>query len=468
MKKAGALLILLLATTVHSQDIASLYSEFLPRAVINDTPYLNSVIQRIEEKAKINPELIYFYIAFLDKQFNENSTQPDVFKNNGYVRIVEQYYGAERNEWIESLMKTVKKSNIHKQIKNKINKHLQKFIIQSLSDSLEKTAFVIPDTNAMHYYSSIYIRGAKTDSYDPAVNYYRLKKGVMHQKRMFFVAMYNQIIEQKGIEYLEAIDELLNFWYLYKDNFCLRQQDLETGPFITDFFAKAYQNHYHFNEGRNLYFISGVSLQRISSRMDHIIGYYYFTTHEPKGIDINKTLSCYQAGFFIGGRYHLPKRYLSPFSYIEFKAFYSTHIASQNESIDDTKDWETIHYSTHYREHYDITNSKIQIKNSHYFQLQFSTPLISLKDKIIIECAVCWGRVNIKYNLKYDFYYRWEKDVLHGPLVYEENDSTDKDEKISNTVFYPALNIKGMISSKISITFSAHTDYLSIYTDYAL
>ncbi len=75
--RTAILFILLSSVQVFSQNYLPLFSGYMPESIMKDEDFKNQVNINIGHYASVNPDLVYYYIMYIDKRFGEKITNPD-------------------------------------------------------------------------------------------------------------------------------------------------------------------------------------------------------------------------------------------------------------------------------------------------------------------------------------------------------------------------------------------------------
>jgi hypothetical protein len=91
--------IFVIAIQIKAQDLTRSYALYLPAIVSENKEYHEQINASLQYYARLNPELIYYYIKYLDARFNQKISNLDSNYYN-YLLAREKELVPERNEWV--------------------------------------------------------------------------------------------------------------------------------------------------------------------------------------------------------------------------------------------------------------------------------------------------------------------------------------------------------------------------------
>ena len=181
MKKIILVLtIILCSKLLFAQGIIKYYEKCLPQIFIENKEmqkyYFKNINTLLEYYTTINPDILYFYITYLDLKFDKKINDPN---DNWKILLDEviKYYLSQKSEWANNQINLLKKEN-YSSVKEK---ELISFYKEYINDKFSTSKISIPapiDSNRMDFYTYIYLSKKSDLIYDSSINYAKLRQDI--------------------------------------------------------------------------------------------------------------------------------------------------------------------------------------------------------------------------------------------------------------------------------------------------
>ncbi|HKB85720.1 MAG TPA: hypothetical protein VKD08_06100 [Ignavibacteriaceae bacterium] len=423
------LFILLSSIQIFSQNYLPLFSGYVPEPIMKDEDFKNQVNINIGHYASVNPDLVYYYIMYIDKRFGEKITNPD---SNYYnlLRSEDYKFRKARNKWIQEEMKKAEginpgvlfsavRSNLSALYQEEINKY---------TDSVS-----LPVDEGKLQYFTYMIASGKKSQYNDNFNYLSGSLKLMDKKSEEFRTIYSDASSMDQPERYQAIESALNFPYLFNGSYLQKyKQDSDLSLF--EFLRKMHVDDYIQKNAVK----AGIFYFKNNFKYENEILFkekpfpYFHLENKDKGTITSGIIA--DIGFRLGLRNNK-----TPFSYVEIDAGYE--ILSDFSTDDDINSFQIQRdsFQPSTGKHSIITYTlKENNKSSHYeIYGRIATPVYYFSNKIYIEAGLNYFYTAAERNY-YDITRHIDTLVSNDPADFEEytqNIST----KISKGNFYPSV-----------------------------
>ena len=217
MKKV-LLLSLLFFISIHAQDYVRLYQEFIPLQRIKSSKSLISTFNKnIDALAKINPDLIYFYIKYMNLMIGENIANPDSnFKN--ILDIYSNNYRYQINEFLSEQLDLLEKKECSYRVKKEI-KNIFVSRLNSRIKTLQKKPEADINNNLQDYFSYLYLSKKNDIEYNPEIKYKNLCLESANKLRSNIYQYIKELKTNKSDPNFNFIDDLFNHTYLFMNSY---------------------------------------------------------------------------------------------------------------------------------------------------------------------------------------------------------------------------------------------------------
>jgi hypothetical protein len=469
MKKIIILMMIVFISKVYADNSVNLYEDYLPDVVLKNSEFVKMVSKEIEKKARINPDLIYYYIEYLNCLYDQ--TKPDSIAANIKHFLDKKQFELvqDRNLWAKRNLEFLAKMNIDSRIKNKASQYFKNLILNIRSNPLNKTVTFEADSNKQDFFSYLFLSGNKNLSYNPDQNYTQMKKQIEDKLIIFYNQEYQELKKSNKIPDEKLTSDILKHWYLFKHDTEENNNEVHAFEFIyltvKNFYT--FKNQKKWNLGiQYVPYNTTIQLKHSIPIKDDLDYNIY-----------NENLSIQQLSVFVGYKFFL-KNYIGPLSFINLKLTAGKNISKLNP--EPNKGFSK-HYSTSgidYNQMLYFTKNELDLNSVYNFSIELSSPLYIINKSTYIEGCIFSGINIISFKTKYKYNYSLTSGYYTGSLwnpywYVHVDESIHSEEIIENKtdtefVLFPSINIKYLLKSDLSLKMSIYYKYLSISVIYSI
>lgn len=459
---------------IHAQDMISLYREFLPNSVLKNIELREAINARLEGKARIHPELLYYNILQV-RNLYEKKIKSEVMNN--YVYQIQKNFVAKRNSFVNNQLLLLNKNYQHEYLRGKCIPYLIEFLSDSLGEVHETINPIEVDSNLIDYCVYKYISKDTTLTYDSKI-VYKVKRDET-QKSVFkhfcdYLININNNLEIKSSEILKA---LRDNWFVFEDAIEL-DDDNEKCPELYSIIIRLVEHDY---ETRNLSkFTIGVGYcfanSTYTASQDVPVTYktYPHYSGQPnvyKQPVLDLKLSSPQFIGTLGYRMYV-REYFDYLSYVNFQFMVSIGAGSSSykktnkvDKVTKANNVSIIHYENFIIERY--------IDEYNSFVAKTSAPIFVFGSNLTFEIAL--NAVYLYYSTTSNYNFKmtinesfssgsmWDPKTVTNPVATGSGQGKlGKSE--SKLIIYPTLDICYDINKQVRATASCSYNYCALYS----
>ncbi len=405
------LFIVLSCSQIFSQNYLPLFSGYIPDSVMKDDDFKNQVDINIRYYAGVNPDLVYYYIMYVDKRFGENIFSAD---SNYYNLLREKDYEFRngRNEWVENEMKPV--DNILPGILSSAIKRYLSDLYKKKMKKYESLIELPVDENLLNYFSYLIASRKKTD-YDNKTDYKSKAKQMLKEKSEYFKRMFSEAKNLDQSQRYELVESSLNFPYLFSNGYLEKYKqntELHLYKFINKMIKDDYVQRNSLKAGI-FYFKTDFKNSKSLDFTEEPFPYFHLESKDEVKIGTGIFLDL---GFRLGLR-----NYRTPFSYVEVDAGYGI---TTDFTAEDNIDPFIIHMDSYQPltgTHTIVTYTLTERNESRHYELygRVSTPVYYFTRNLFIEASINYFYTSVKRNC-YDFTRQIDSIISNNPDDFQE------------------------------------------------
>jgi len=436
--------ILFLFSVGFSQDLLTLYKNYIPESIINNPVYCADVERNLQTYSRLDPNLIYYFIETLNMVSQKIEVSPD----SDWRNILQQHLARAKylkRKWAEIMIANINETFSPPIKCSEIASYYKEYEYGVYKKVIIKESEII-DKNKQNFYKYIYISGQNNLQYNPDEDYSRLYNQAVKTLVGKFNKQFVNRAQLSKIELKELIDLAFKYPYVFKDSY------LDDIPYNTSFHIYALINDYvkdKYMNTNSLYVQVADNFLPItyneSIEFTDPFGSKYKYDYQ---LDLGNTIYV-NAGF----RVKLKKLYW-PFSFINFNVgaaiqkslsnsfkrhlFFSGYKAKSGLSFDGS------YYISDYRD-----------LKSFFITTQISTPVYYISDKIYFEAGINYSMHKISFE--YDFNRNGDVGTPYGddPPAFFQDEVVKYDK--THHLFYPLISVNYFPAKSINI----RVDYLA-------
>jgi len=174
------------------------------------------VALRLEGKAQLHPELIYYNIVQLQNLVLKRggSKQLDL---NKYTYKIENAYLTKRNDWIRDQIVHAQPSSDNYRILSTTENKMNSLVSDTVKVSAYTPEGLTFDRNLMDYFVIVYLQRDTSIRYDSTMDYTTLRRKIEHGFRKRFDAYSSMDKVEQYLQSETIIDDVLHHWYIFDD-----------------------------------------------------------------------------------------------------------------------------------------------------------------------------------------------------------------------------------------------------------
>jgi len=203
-----------ISTELFSQDLFSLFENQLPANILLDSNEKDNVKNEFKKISILHPDLFFYYIEYLyHKQSQNDSTS---YYNIWLYHV--QKYSQKKHNWLKEQIKFIDQNHIDDvQIKNYVKQFFEEFLDDSFKKHHRSNQSISIDKNKLDYFVVKYLKNDKFLKFDPQIDYSELRKNTEKPSKESLVNNLNIILESPLKNHDNLIKNLLEYWYLFKN-----------------------------------------------------------------------------------------------------------------------------------------------------------------------------------------------------------------------------------------------------------
>jgi len=214
MKAKLLFLLIFISFITYGQKYIELYKEHLPAKILQwDAESKEMINSQIEGKIMLNPSLMYSFIEYLSKRYDENILNEDENLLNYHKTLTAKQYKI-RNRWIEKEIEEIQQNHPFEKTKDQVIRYLKTRMADEMNVQPPKVTPVY-DHNLEAFYALIYYTNNPKLEYRTDEDYARLVDN-------FLVGSIKQIVDDlklykdSGLGEKIALEErITSLWYVF-------------------------------------------------------------------------------------------------------------------------------------------------------------------------------------------------------------------------------------------------------------
>jgi hypothetical protein len=435
-------LLILSSSISYSQNYLQLFSGYIPDAITKNDDFKKQVDVNIGNYASVNPDLVYYYIMYINKRFGEKIISAD---SNYYnlLREKDHEYRILRNEWVKNEMlgaDEIEPGILSTAVKNNLSDIFWKDEVK-YRDTLK---ILTVDVKLQAYFAYLIVTGIKAE-YNSETDYSSgIIKGLKEKSEYFEneFASSGDIDQAKRYELIEAA---LNFSYLFNNGYLDKyRQDTDIhlyrflyGMMVDDFTQR--------NSLRAGVLYLRDNFKRESELIFKETPFPYFHLENKAVVKINSGLWG-EVGIRLATR-----EYKTPFSYLELDAGY---VLITDIKIDDDIKSQVIHWDSYQPstgKHAYITYTINKNNDTKHFAVygHISTPVYFFLKNLYVDAGLYYLYTSVKVNY-YDINRKIDSLISNDPADFQEYTKNYSDKYTRSSIF-PSLGVNYTLFDLINV-----------------
>jgi hypothetical protein len=418
------------------QEYVKLYNDYLPVLVSSNQNYTEQISSAIKIYGDINPELIYFYLNYIQNKIDPNSGSDYFYKN--FIDI-KRIYENRFNDWIVRLKKEILLKNDNEKVIDFCTSYLDEFLDDEITSVQVKDLDSMTDSNlrdflAVKYYTlDLYLK------YDKKENYELKRKGLEDLKLSGFEDM---VIHPSNYN-KNDVSQMVLSWYLFenKNDGCREASDI-----VLNVLHYYYTNKNMFHQ---LELDGGYSFQ-----MDYTFlkdDSYGTNVYSPS--DVQHNFDMHSIGLSLKYKMFLSE-YLSSFNLLDIQLSAGYGIINKSITGPQYGYWhKNVDGVSNRNELIEFTTNEIKLNGSEYLSLGITLPVFYIGETVSIDAGARAVLLNTNYELSYDYEYRLFESEFTGPKILATESGSASNKKLSSLsiLYSPELSFGFYLKNPYSI-----------------
>lgn len=443
---------IIFSCSLYAQDVISIYRKYIPKEVLENEAFLKMVSSNIEAKAELHPDLIYYNLVKLQKQYSEKDREKfNLLKQ--HVSQVENSYMARRTKWTQKQIDDANKSNYINEMKREIVNYFTPLLRDTMNKSNETSSSFETDYNLLHFYACVYMQKDTSAVYDPKIDYQVKRKELEKVQLDYFKNIYALKEPEKSISINRLMEEIFLRWYLFEN------KGNETGnpenlSIALQTIMKIVNKNYTISDSPNFFIEAGYSIKNslFTTTNEYPVVYKYLFSYSTQNqnytnpvADIKPDMP--QLAISAGYRLMLKKHY-GFMSFIEFSLLASLSLQEKQS------DYITTSTNQYKVENIDITEKRgftenhMKIHSINNYIVKVGVPIFALGNKFSVSLAANAGIVHLSSTTNYTYYLNKTEGYYtnFGSTYYSHQIATGSGKgnfEVNKNyfVFYPTLEL---------------------------
>lgn len=188
----------------------------IPPGALDAPAYREMVSARLEAKARIHPELVYYQVELLRNLFGgPGAVSGADFAGYAYGR--ELAVLSRRNAWARGQIAALEASAAGDAAKKAGRAYLEALIVEDAPEPAPRGELLALDPNLRDYFVSISIARGAPEAYDPATDYGARRRGIERSILDRYERAFEETRTAGGVIGEEILEDLADHWYVYED-----------------------------------------------------------------------------------------------------------------------------------------------------------------------------------------------------------------------------------------------------------
>jgi hypothetical protein len=457
---------------ISFNDLASSYKLFIPQDIYNNTTRRRGISITLLDLATIHPNLIYYFLSYLNVSTNQNNPEQIKKIYNDYLAQKENYT-LQKKEWALAQIKNIKNLENTAEIQESVNKYFQKMIStkDSTSSPIDKKDNTI-DSNKLDFFVVQYYNRDRNLIYNKDMAY---KTHRIQYERKFGKELkenYFDILKNSKLSISNFIENFLKYWYLFERPSQYHERDVLASNIILDILRKQYtfDNISEPEKKKSLpIFVSiGMAKNKLFEHKETVN-----IKEFKRELDVVTPLDLSQTMVSLKGRLQL-RKYYTILSYLDIQFSYifskpDQHNAfNRNNKHSEYFENEDGNVESELFQYVVVKNGLIKFNSQKSFALKLSLPVIIVTRNIKCEFGVQSAISNVSYNYKYDYDYTLTQtyflpnDETTTELL-NQGTSGFNEEKLTQRKWFFIPTIDLIVEfNRLNLTAGLYQDYYSL------
>jgi hypothetical protein len=461
-----------------SQDIVALYHDFLPTPVLNNSTIRKMVLARLEAKAKLHPDLIYFQIEQIVNQYKD--TNDVKFREiTNFIHQKEIFYSSKRRDWANEQLIRLNELPLSSRIRS-LSKSYYKVLIKDTSQYRYSALDpIVLDRNLMDFCSLLYSAQDTSIHYDSTKDYRNLLIEQYKSVLKLNEELYHSIDQMESTLSDNKIESILQPWYMYGDagiEFANHQDYHDAYQMIVKILEHNYSTRRHPRFSITAGYCFNNSTFTYANTLPVQYTTYFSYSKQPETyynpeIDINYHTRQYMISL---GYKFFTMDYINMLSYVNFQLMFSwiANPIEMNElkKINSNNKESNIDISTN-----ETLKHKSTLHSMNTYTAKISVPVILIGKSLFLEVSANVGYLHLSSSTSYAYNMTKSEGYIAGslfsPYYYSHLIATGFGKREIDTVdnffiIYPTIDIACETNWGVRLSTGFNNRYFALFCEY--
>lgn len=422
------IILILLSVHCFSQDFVSIYKDYLPDPVTKNKTYSVQVDLAFKAYSDIHPDLIYYYIRYLEQKLGESYGNDYFIKN---FPDIKRMYEAQHYESLRHLQEAVKEKHIDKTLMGLCLDYIDDYIDEEIHLKKVPELGYNTDKNLLNFFVVKYYTHNEETEYDKSVNYENSRREIEQKKLSGYRDMQNNPAAYSR-------DDLKNLIM------SIDLIDTNQSSYRIDAASIIVNVMEHYYDSNNLF--SGFEIGAgYSFHNDYMFtGNFIYNTPLYSGSDVKRKFQ--MSSLFLSVKYKISlSKYYSLFNMINVRASGGYGLINHSIEGENLGFWNqgNVDGVSNRSEIFEFTTNNIKLKNAGYIQADITVPVFYFKELLSIDIGAGMNVLFTNYEVTYEYEYRKYESEFLGPKIISTENGSGTDEKMTSSTlkFFPVASI---------------------------
>lgn len=417
----------MLSAISFSQDFVSIYQDYLPPEVAANRSYSEQVAASLKAYSDLNPELIYYYINYLNEKLKGTGRE-----NNFSMKFpdIRKFYELKFNDWLMMVQKGIIAESADNRLTGLCINFLEDYYNEDLIPVTDPGLESNTDPNLRDFYIIKYYLQ------DDSLNYkfqedYSVKRRIIEGKKLTGFA---EMMDHPDNYTKADLNNLILSWYIIENNENLHA--VNPSLIILNVLK-----HYYSNDNMFGRFKIGICYSFDANYMFMTDNSYGTTLYSPTQVENDFQMNSLSLSL----RYRIIlSDFFGSFNMLNLRI--SAGYGLINKSITGLKYgyWNTnVDGVSNRSEIFEFITNNIKLKNAEFVSADFSIPLLYFGEFVSLNLGGGFNLLFTNYELTYDYEYRKFESEFLGPKILSTETGSAENKKITSTniKFYPEFSL---------------------------
>ena len=416
-------ILIFLSAVCFPQNLVSIFKDYLPPEVSSNKTFSNQISAALKGYSDRNPDLIYYYINFLNEKLGEYA-DGDYFLNT-FPKIRKDYL-SKFNNWVVKLQKEIIDRNADKSLTRLCIDFLDDYYNEDLKSEVIPDLKSRTDENLKDFFVVKFYLQDKEMRYNPDEDYQMGRMKIEQQK----LSTLDEMIKHPETYSKSDLKNIIRKWYMFDNYRNDRNADLAVAIIKI-------LKYYYSNANRFSTFEIGVGYSFEANYMFMTKNSYGTSLYSPTQVERKFTMN----SIVLSLKYKIKlSEYLGAFNFFNVRLSAGYGLINSEFTGEKYGFWNTgVDGISNRSEIFEFFSNNIKLKNAEFVDADLSIPFFYITEFISLNLGAGMDLFFTNYELTYDYEYRKFESEFLGPkmITTETGNASGKKITSANIRFYP-------------------------------